>query len=60
VHRVFGREIDEYLGLPESIPTAALLPIGWPIGRYGRPTRKPVDERLFIDRFEPERGASDS
>src|SRR5262245_31351316 len=35
VHRVFGREIDDYLGLPESIPTAALLPIGWPSGRYG-------------------------
>jgi nitroreductase len=52
VHRVFGREIDEYLGLPEGIPSAALLPIGWPIGRYGRPNRKPVDERLFIDRYD--------
>src|SRR5262245_18973847 len=47
VHRVFGREIDAYLGLPEKIPTSALIPIGWPKGRYGRPERKPVDERLF-------------
>jgi nitroreductase len=54
VHRVFGREIDEYLGLPERIPSAALLPIGWPIGRYGRPNRRPVDERLFIDRYDGE------
>jgi nitroreductase len=52
VHRAFGREIDQYLGLPEEVPTCALLPIGWPKGRYGRPDRKPVDERLFVDRFD--------
>ncbi|MET0387107.1 MAG: nitroreductase family protein [Polyangiales bacterium] len=55
VHRVFGREIDELLGLPENIPTAALLPIGWPKGRYGRPDRASVDERLFVDRFDASR-----
>ena len=53
VHRVFGREIDTFLGLPEGVPSAALLPIGWPLGRYARPERKPVDSRLFVDRFEP-------
>jgi nitroreductase len=51
VHRVFGKEIDAYLGLPQRIPSAALLPIGWPEGRYGKVNRKPVDEKLFIDRF---------
>jgi nitroreductase len=55
VHRMYGREIDEYLGLPERIPSCALIPIGWPRGRYGRPDRKPVDERLFVDRFDPSR-----
>ncbi|MFI5307400.1 MAG: nitroreductase family protein [Polyangiales bacterium] len=53
VHRMFGREIDEYLGLPEEIPTCALLPIGWPVGRYGRPDRKPVDSVLCFERFDP-------
>jgi nitroreductase len=52
VHRVFGKEIDEYLGLPDKLPSSALIPIGWPAGRYGRPDRKPVDERLFVDRFD--------
>jgi nitroreductase len=51
VHRTFGRELDAYLGLPEKIPSAALIPIGWPVGRYGRPKRKPVDDCLFVDRF---------
>lgn len=60
VHRVFGREIDDYLGLPEKIPTAALVPIGWPVGRYGQPARIPVDERLFIDKFDPSAVEPDS
>ena len=53
VHRVFGAEIDAFLGLPQNVPTAALLPIGWPLGSYGQPDRTPVDAKLFIDRFEP-------
>jgi nitroreductase len=55
VHRVFGREIDEYLGLPDSIPSAALLPIGWPLIAYRRPERKPIDDCFFVDRFDASR-----
>lgn len=53
VHRAFGEEIDAFLGLPPDRPTCALLPIGWPLGRYGRPPRRSVDECLFWERFEP-------
>ena len=53
LHQVHGEEIDRYLGLDhEETPTAALIPIGWPIGRYGQPPRRPVDECLHFDRFE--------
>jgi nitroreductase len=52
VHRAFGAEIDAFLGLPQERPSCALLPIGWPAGRYGRPPRRPVDECLFWERFE--------
>lgn len=55
LHRSFGEECDRFLGLPEDCPTCALLPIGWPRGRYGRPPRKPVDDCLFFDRYDPER-----
>ena len=51
-HRAFGEEIDEFLGLSEATPSCALLPIGWPKGRYGRPPRASVDEKLFFDRVE--------
>jgi nitroreductase len=53
LHLAFGREVDARLGLPERCPSCALLPIGWPLGRYGRPPRRPVDECLHFDRWEP-------
>ena len=46
MHRAFGRECDAWLGLPENCPSAALIPIGWPLGKHGRPPRKPVDSCL--------------
>ncbi|MEX0942039.1 MAG: nitroreductase family protein [Pseudomonadales bacterium] len=50
-HRAYGEEIDEYLGLSEKTPTTALLPIGWPKGKYGRPTRRSIDTCFFVDRY---------
>jgi len=52
LHRAHGEEIDAYLGLPPERPSCAMLPIGWPRGKYGRPTRRPVDECLFWESFE--------
>jgi nitroreductase len=52
LHRSFGKECDRWLGLPENCPTCAMLPIGWPRGRYGRPPRRPVDDCLYWERYE--------
>ena len=54
LHVAFGREIDDALGLPAERPSCAMLPIGWPLGRYGRPTRRSVDTCLFWERFDAE------
>jgi len=54
IHRSFGEECDRFLGLPEDCPTCALLPLGWPQGRYGRPPRHPVDDVLFWERYDAE------
>jgi nitroreductase len=51
LHTSFGKELDAWLGLPEGCPTCALLPIGWPRGKYGRPPRRPVDECLSFERY---------
>jgi nitroreductase len=54
LHTAFWKELDAYLGLREDTPTCALLPIGWPLGKYGKPPRKSVDECLFFDRMPDE------
>jgi nitroreductase len=50
-HGAHQREIDGLLGLSEKTPTCALIPIGWPLGKYGRPPRKSIDECLFFDTY---------
>jgi nitroreductase len=50
-HLAFGPELDAWLGLPERCPSCALLPIGWPEGRYGQPPRRSVDASLFFERY---------
>lgn len=52
IHRTFGEEIDAYLGLDPKTPSCALLPIGWPIGRFGRPPRESIDSKLHFERYE--------
>ena len=51
LHVTFGSEVDEWLGLPRNCPSCAMIPIGWPVGRYGRPHRRSIDECLFFERF---------
>jgi hypothetical protein len=55
LHLAHREEIDRFLGLPPERPSCAMLPIGWPRGRFGRPTRRPVDACLHFERFDPER-----
>ncbi len=52
LHTGFRDELDPWLGLPPELPTCALLPIGWPVGRYGTPPRESVDEKLCWERFD--------
>jgi nitroreductase len=51
MHTAFGTEVDEWLGLPPNCPTCALLPIGWPQVKYGRPERRSVDGCLSFERW---------
>jgi nitroreductase len=43
--------IRSILGLPWSVTPCAMVPLGWPIGRYGPTTRKPVHEVVSFDTF---------
>jgi nitroreductase len=39
------------LGLPWNITPCVVIPLGWPLGRYGPTTRRPVHEVVSFDRF---------
>ena len=39
------------LGLPYSVSPCAVVPLGWPKGKYGPTTRRPVGEVVHMDRF---------
>jgi hypothetical protein len=39
------------LGLPWSVSPCAVVPLGWPQGRYGPTTRRPVGEVVSVDRY---------
>jgi nitroreductase len=39
------------LRLPHSITPCCIVPLGWPRGRYGPTTRKPVEEVVHLDGY---------
>ena len=44
-------EVKAVLGLPPDVWTYALMPIGWPEGKFGPLARKPVREVAYADRW---------
>ena len=50
-HMLFEEEVKSVLGLPAEYRTFALLPIGYPINKFGPVNRRPLSEVVAIDRF---------
>ena len=44
-------EVKALLGLPADVSTYALMPIGYPQGKFGPLARKPVSEVAYADRW---------
>src|SRR5262249_10517324 len=42
-------QIKELLGIPADVETAALIPLGYPLGKFGRPPRRPLRDVAFTD-----------
>ena len=51
IHRVRQDEVRELLGIPPEVETAALIPLGYPRGRWGVAERRPLPEVAFADRW---------
>jgi nitroreductase len=56
LHTRFGKEIDSLLGVPPEYADVALIPLGYPKGRWDRPARKPALEVTFWERWGGTRG----
>jgi nitroreductase len=44
-------EVQALLDIPEDVSTFALVPIGWPLDRFGPLTRRPLAEIAHADRW---------
>ncbi len=50
-HRFRHAEMKKLLGVPDDVEIAAIVPLGYPMGKFGRPPRKPVSEVAYADRW---------
>ncbi|MGW7519560.1 nitroreductase family protein [Streptomyces sp. NPDC054796] len=50
-HLFLEREWKEVLGIPKDIHTFGVVPVGWPKGRFGPVSRRPVSEVIHRDRW---------
>jgi nitroreductase len=52
VHRMRQDEVRALLGIPADVETAALIPLGYPTGRWGVAKRRPVEVVVYGDRWQ--------
>ena len=50
-HCFFEEELKQKVGVPDNMEISALVPLGFPKGKLGKTTRKPVNEVLFWDHW---------
>ncbi len=48
----FREEVEEVLGLPADVAAQAVIPVGWPAGRFGPVSRLPAEEVTRFDRWD--------
>jgi nitroreductase len=47
IHRARQDDVRKLLGIPDSVETAALIPVGWPRGKFGSGFRRPVEDVTY-------------
>jgi nitroreductase len=56
-HLLFEKETEAALGLPPGVHSYAILPIGYPMGKFGPVGRGPLTDIVYEDRWgQPYRG----
>lgn len=50
-HLLYEKETEAALGLPPGVHSYAILPIGYPMGKFGPVGRGPLDDIVYQDRW---------
>jgi len=50
-HLLYAKEAEAALGLPEGVHSYAILPIGWPMGKFGPVGRTSLKDVVFTERW---------
>jgi nitroreductase len=50
-HLLYEKETEAAMGIPEGYHSYAILPIGYPMGRFGPVGRGPLSEVVYLDRW---------
>jgi nitroreductase len=50
-HLRYEKEVEAALGLPPGVHSYAILPIGYPMGRFGPVRRAPLSDIVHLDRW---------
>ena len=51
IHMFYEDEVKAILGLPPEVQTYALMPIGYPRGKFGPIKRRPITEVAYLDGY---------
>lgn len=51
IHAYYEEAVKATVNLPADIHTYALMPVGWPLDKFGPVKRRPLDEVVFRDRW---------
>ena len=50
-HLLYESETERILGLPANVHSYAILPIGYPMGKFGPVNRRSMSDVVFGDRY---------
>jgi nitroreductase len=57
LHRLHENDVKELLGIPEGIETMAMIPMGWPRGKFSTPVRMPASKITYWETWGDRREA---
>jgi nitroreductase len=55
LHKHHDADVKELLGIPDGVETMAMIPLGWPTGKFGTGPRRPVEAVTHWDAWGTKR-----